>query len=124
MVPSRSRKTAGRRDVASARSHLRGTKPAMRCRLDSLWLDAGHATVIDRAAPQKTRTAVRLFLYDGASGSNRRGAVRISRTKNCHNRQSNGGGDMHRARIVSDEKLTTREQRPKIRQRRFANKTK
>src|SRR6267154_1966136 len=35
MVPSRSRKTAGRNDAASARSHLRGTQQATRRRLDS-----------------------------------------------------------------------------------------
>src|SRR6266853_1472602 len=123
MVPSRSRKTAGRRDVTSARSHLRGTKPATRCRLDSLWLDAGHATVVDRAAPQKTRTAVRLFLYDGASGSNRGGAVRIGRTENCHDRQSNCGGNVHRSRIVADEKLAARKQCREIGNRRFANQS-
>src|SRR5437899_6879572 len=111
MVPSRSRKTAGRSDGASARHHLRSPEPTACGSLDGLWLDVGHATVIDRAAPQKTRTAVRLFLYDGASGSNRRGAKRICRTENCHNRQSNGGGDMHRARIVADEKLATRDRK-------------
>src|SRR5882724_3301944 len=121
MVPSRSRKTAGRNDAASARSHLRGTQPATRRRLDSLWLDIGHATVIDRTAPQKTWTAVRLFLYNRAVWSDRRGAVRICRSKNCHNRQANCGGDVHRSRIIAHKKLATRQQRRKISNRRFAH---
>src|SRR6266849_4443918 len=122
MVPSRSRKTAGRRDLASARSHLRGTKPAARCRLDSFWLDARHATVIDRTAPQKTRAAVGLFLHHAAVESDWRGAVRICRAKNCNHRQAHCRGDMHCPRIVADEKLATREQRRQIGNRRFADK--
>src|SRR5467141_1956284 len=121
MVPSRSRKTAGRNDAASARSHLRGTQPATRRRLDSLWLNIGHATVIDRTAPKKTRTAVRLFLYNRAVWSDRRGAAGICRSKNCHNRQANCGGDVHRSRIIAHKKLATREQRRKISNRRFAH---
>src|SRR5258708_14059364 len=121
MVPSRSRKTAGRNDAASARTHLRGTQQATRRRLDSLWLDIGHATVIDRTAPQKTRTAVRLFLYNRAVWSDRRGAVGICRSKNCHNRQADGGGDVHRSRIIAHKKLATRQQRRKISNRRFAH---
>src|SRR6267154_2357879 len=113
MVPSRSRKTAGRNDAASARSHLRGTHPATCRRLDSLWLNIGHAAVIDRTAPQKTRTAVRLFLYNRAVRSDRRGAVGICRSKNCHNRQADGGGDVHRSRIIAHKKLATRQQRRK-----------
>src|SRR5882762_10967910 len=121
MVPSRSRKTAGRRDAASARSHLRGTKPATRRRLDSLWLDIRHATVIDRTAPQKTRAAVRLFLHHGALRRDRRGTVRIGRSKNCHNRQADCGGDVHSSRIIADKKVATREQRREIGNRRFAH---
>src|SRR5882757_2005705 len=121
MVPSRSRKTAGRNDAASARSHLRGTQPTTRRGLDSLWMNIGHATVIDRTAPQKTRTAVRLFLYNRAVRSDRRGAVRICRSKNCHDRQANCGGDVHRSRIIAHEKLATREQRRKISNRGFAH---
>src|SRR5947209_8294805 len=114
MVPSRSRKTAGRKDAPSARSHLRGTKPPTRREVNSLWLDPGHATVIDRAAPQKTRAAVRLFLHHCAPWSNRRRAIRIRGTKNCYHRQANRSGDMHCSGIVSDKKLATREQRRKI----------
>src|SRR5258708_4806620 len=121
MVPSRSRKTAGRNDAASARSHLRSTQPATRRRLDSLWLNIGHATVIDRTAPQKTRTAVRLFLYNRAVWSDRRGAVGICRSKNCHNRKTDCGGDVHRSRIIADKKLATRQQRRKISNRCFAH---
>src|SRR6267142_1072374 len=121
MVPSRSRKTAGRSDAASARSHLRGLPPAKRRRLDSLWPDIGHETVIDRTAPQKTRTAVRLFLYNRAVWSDWRGAVRICRSKNCHNRQANCGGDVHRSRIIAHKKLATGQQRRKISNRGFAH---
>src|SRR6267378_3556256 len=121
MVPSRSRKTAGRNDAASARSHLRGRQPATRRRLDSLWLNIGHATVIDRTAPQKTRTAVRLFLYNRAVWSDWRGAVGICRPKNCHDRKADGGGDVHRSRIIAHKKLATREQRREIGNRRFAH---
>src|SRR5712671_4822233 len=121
MVPSRSRKTAGRNDAASARSHLRGTQPATRRRLDSLWLNIGHATVIDRTASQETRTAVRLFLYNRAVWSDRSGAVRICRPKNCHNRQADCGGDVHRSRIIAHKKLATRQQRRKISNRGFAH---
>src|SRR5712671_5948131 len=121
MVPSRSRKTAGRNDAASARSHLRGTQPATRRRLDSLWLNISHATVIDRTAPQKTRAAVRLFLYNRAVWSDRRGAVGICRPKNCHNGQADCSGHVHRSRIVADEKLATRKQRREIGNRCFAH---
>jgi len=119
MVPSRSRKTAGRNDAASARSHLRGTQPATRRRLDSLWLNIGHATVIDRTAPQKTRTAVRLFLHNRAVWSDRRGAVGICRSKNCHNRQADCGRRRASLQNHCPQKLATRQQRRKISNRRL-----
>src|SRR5258707_644277 len=105
MVPSRSRKTAGRRDAASARSHLRRAKPTACCCFDDVRRDARHTAVVYRAASQKAWTAIWLFLHDGAARSDGRGAVWIARPKDRDNWQADCGSNMHCARIVADKKL-------------------
>src|ERR1700730_3037574 len=123
MVPSRSRKTAGRRDTSSARGHLRGRKPATRGCFDRFRSHTCHATVVNGATPQKTRTAVRLFLHHGAPRSDRSGAMRIRRTKDRNDRQADGGGDMHSTGIVADKHLALREQRREVGNCRLAHQT-
>lgn len=123
MVPSRSRKTAGRRDAASARSHLRRTQPGAGRGFDGFGPHAGHATVVRRTAPQKAWAAIRLFLHHGASGSDRSGAMRIGRTKDGDNRQAHGSSDVHCARIVADEQVAAREERRESGDCGFAHQT-
>ena len=112
MVPSRSRKTAGRRgvDAESDRTHLRGREPGAGGGFDSVRRDARHAAMIGGAAAQEAWTAVGLFLNDGAARGDRRGAVRIGGTKYGDHRQADGGGDVHRAGIVADEEMALREE--------------
>src|SRR5258708_33767875 len=79
--------------------------------------------MINGAAPQETRTAIRPFLHDGAPRSDRSGAVRIRRTEDRDHWQADGGGDMHCAGIVADKQLATREERGEIGNRRLAHQT-
>src|SRR5260370_35030957 len=102
MVPSRSRKTAGRREAASARRHLRRAKPTNRGRFDRFRTHARHAKIINRTAPQETGAAVRLFLHHGASRSYRSGAVRIPRSEDRKNSQADCGLEIKPHGIVAD----------------------
>src|SRR5712692_5290622 len=123
MVPSRSRKTAGRREVASARSHLRGRKPASRRCFHCFRHHARHATVIDRAAPQEARAAVGFLLHDGAARRDWRGAMRICGAKNRDHRKAHRRSHVHRAGVVADKQLAAREERWEIGDRGGAHQT-
>src|SRR5712664_219205 len=123
MVPSRSRKTAGRRVAASARRHLRRAKPTNRGCFDRFGTHACHATVVYWTAPQETRAAVRPFLHHGAPRSDRSGAVRIRRTEDRDNRQAHSGSNVHRAGVVADKYLAAGEERGQISNRGFADQT-
>src|SRR5258708_16318207 len=79
--------------------------------------------MINGAAPQETRTAIRPFLYHGAPRSDRSGAMRIRRTEDRDHRQADGGGNMHCAGIVADKQLATREERGEIGNRCLADQT-
>src|SRR6266849_4987113 len=121
MVPSRSRKTAGRRELASARSHLRSGKPGARGSLDGLRHHAGHTAMVDGAPAQEAGTAIGFLLNQSAARSERRRAVRIRGSKNCHNRETDCRGDMHGAGVVADKELAAGEERGKISNRGLAN---
>jgi hypothetical protein len=45
--------------------------------------------------------------------------MRIGRAKHCDDRQAYSGRDMHRSRIIADEKVTLGEQRREIGDSRF-----
>src|SRR5579859_7595184 len=111
MVPSRSRKTAGRNGALSARSHLRGAQPTARGSLDGFGDHAGHTAMIGGAAAQKTGAAIGLFLNHGASRSDGSGPIRVGWAENGHHRKADCGGDMHGPGIVADKKLAARKER-------------
>ena len=123
MVPSRSRKTAGRDNATSGRTHLRANastrlrKPRMRRRRHTLRRYARHAPMIRRTSPQKTRRTVRLLLHDRALRRHRRRPVRVGRPKNRHDRQSHRRRNVHRPRIIPNKKLASRKQRRQFRNR-------
>src|SRR5258706_7960957 len=123
MVPSRSRKTAGRRDAASARGPLRGAEPATHGGFHRFRPHTCHTTVVGGATPQKTWTAIWLFLYHGAPRSDRGGTVRIRRTKDRDHWQADRGGNMHCAGIVAGKQLAPREERGEIGNRSLAHQT-
>jgi hypothetical protein len=63
------------------------------------------------APAQKARAAIGLLLNDGAPWSYGRGAVRVGGPENTHDREANGRGDVHRSRIIADEKMALRKKR-------------
>src|SRR5580704_16083952 len=95
MVPSRSRKTAGRSGLVSGRTRLHRRNPLSRGRFDRFGRDASHAPVIRRAAPQKTWAAVWFFLNNAATRRHGGGAEWIGWSKNGDDRQNNSRGDVH-----------------------------
>src|SRR6266436_694303 len=110
MVPSRSRKTAGRSSPESGTLHLNRGKPGPDRCFYHVRRDLCHAAMIRWATPEEAGTAVRFFLDDGAVRRDRSGAERIRGPENGDNRKSDGGGDVHRARIVADEEMALRQQ--------------
>src|SRR5882724_5035647 len=111
MVPSRSRNTAGRKGNCSGTLHLNSGQPTSGRRLHHVSRDRGHASMVGRAAAEKTRTAVWFLLNDaGARGDGSR-SERVGGTKHCHYREPNGGGNVHRTGIIADEKVALRKQR-------------
>jgi hypothetical protein len=79
-----------------------------------VWRDSRHATMIGRAAPEKTRAAVGFFLGDRASRRNWSCAKRIRGSEDGNNRKSDRSSDVHRARIVADEEVALRKEGGKI----------
>src|SRR5580692_3446462 len=121
MVPSRSRKTAGRRSAGLGRAHLRGGEPRLRGRRNMGGRNSRHAAMIGGAAAQETWAAVGLFLHYGAAWSDWRSALRICRTENCHDGQADRGSHVHGARIVADKEMALGEQGGKIGNGRFSS---
>src|SRR6266850_788283 len=121
MVPSRSRKTAGRGALESGTLHPDREKPGPDRSFHHVWRDFCHATMIRWAAPEKARTAVRFFLDDGAARRDRSCAKRIRGSENGDDRKADRGGDVHRAGIVADEEMALRKQGGKIGDRSFSS---
>src|SRR6266446_3873919 len=117
MVPSRSRKTAGRSVPESGRMHLQGGEPGFGRGFDGRRRDLRHATMIDRAATEKTRAAVRFLLHDAATWRNGCGSVRICRSKYGNDWKTYSGRHMHRAGIVPDKEVALGKERRQIRDR-------
>src|SRR5580692_6109137 len=116
MVPSRSRKTAGRSVVVSGRTRLprhRGN-PVACGGFYGGGRDARHAAVVCRAAAQKTGTAVGFFLNDAVTWCDGRGAERIGRAEDGYDREADGRGYMHCAGVVADEEIALRKKRRHI----------
>src|ERR1700719_426472 len=109
MVPSRSRKTAGRRSAGLGRAHLRGGEPRLRGRRNIEGRNSRHAAMIGGATAQETRAAVGFFLNDGAAWSDWRGAQRVRGPENRHDWQADRGSHVHSARIVANEEVALRE---------------
>src|SRR5579859_8221 len=119
MVPSRSRKTAGRRGPDSGRTHLHARHPVTGGGFDRVWRDASHTPVIGRATAQKTGAAVWLFLNDAATRRDGCGSKGIGWPKDSHNGETDGRGDVHRARVISNEEMALRKKRGQIGDRSF-----
>src|ERR1700674_334105 len=105
MVPSRSRKAAGRGGPESGTLHLNRGKPGPDRCFHHVRRDLCHAAMICWATPEKAGTAVRFFLDDGAMRRDRSCAERIRGPENGDNRKSDRAGYVHRARIVADEEM-------------------
>ena len=75
---------------------------------DGIGSYARHASVIRGAAAQKTRTAIRLFLNDAASRRDRSGAEGIRGPKDSDDGEADSRGNVHRARVVANEKVALR----------------
>src|SRR5215471_7269503 len=110
MVPSRSRKTAGRGRTSSGRAHLRRGQPSGGGQFNCGGGNTGHAAVVNGTAPKKTRAAMRLILNDGASRRDRSRSLRIAGAKNGHNGQAGSRGHVHGPRIIADKKMAARKQ--------------
>src|SRR5882724_679749 len=114
MVPSRSRKTAGRGVLGSGRAHLGGGQPGLGGGGDGCRRDAGHAAVIGGTAAQEAGAAVGFHLDDGAAGGDWSGALGVGGAKDSDDREANGGGYVHRAGVVADEEMALGEERGEI----------
>src|SRR5271163_1843659 len=110
MVPSRSRKTAGRGATASDSAHLQRRNPVAGGGFDHVWRHAGHAAVIGGAAAQKTGAAVGFVLNDAATRSNWRGAEGIGWPKDRNDREAYCSCDVHSAGVIADEEVALREE--------------
>src|SRR5277367_3802182 len=111
MVPSRSRKTAGRSAMVSSRTRLHRRNPLPRGCFDSVRLNPRHTPVIGRAATQKTWAAVWFFLNDAAAWRDWCGPERIGGPKHGDDGEAYGGGDVHRAGVVPNEQVAFRKKR-------------
>ena len=79
----------------------------------------GHAAMVGGAAAQETGAAVGFLLNDGGAGSNGSGAEGIGGAKDGDDGQADGGGDVHRAGIISEEEMALREESRADRRWRF-----
>src|SRR5580692_1776368 len=111
MVPSRSRKTAGRSALVSDRTRLHRRNPLPRSGFDSFGRDASHAPMICGATAQKTWTAIGFFLNDAAPRRYRGGAEWIGRTEDGNDGETHRGGHVHRTGVIPDKQMTLREKR-------------
>src|SRR5260370_19058949 len=100
IVPSRSRKTAGRGRNCSGTPHPDRRQPGACCGFDHVDGDCRHAPVIGGAAAKKTRAAIRLLLSDAAAWGDGSCSLWIGGTKHRDDGQANGGGTVHLAGII------------------------
>src|SRR6476660_8478280 len=105
MVPSRSRKTAGRGALVSGTLHLDREEPGPGRGFHHVRGDRRHATMICWAAPKKARAAVRSLLDDRAAWRDRSRAQRIRGSENGDDGNSDRSGDVHCPGIVADEEM-------------------
>src|SRR5258708_30141351 len=105
MVPSRSRKTAGRSRDCSDTLHPDRRQQRFCRSFYNIGSDRGHAPMISRAAAQKTWAAVRLLLNDAAARRDGGRSKWIGRTKYRDDGQANSSGNVHRAGIIADEEM-------------------
>ena len=120
MVPSRSKKTAGRGALESGTLYPDRENPGPHRSLHYVWRDFRHATMIRWAAPEKTRTAVGFILDNRAARRDWSCAKRIRGSENGDDGKADRSGDMHGAGIVADEKMALRKQGRKIGDRGFS----
>jgi len=76
--------------------------------------------MIGRASPQKAWTAIWFFLHDRGPRRNRRRPKRISRTKHANDWKPHRRRHMHRARVIANENVASRQQCRQIGNRRFS----
>src|SRR5712692_9659869 len=105
MVPSRSRKTAGRGALESGTLHPDREKPGPDRSFHHVWRDFRHATMIRCAAPEKAGAAVRFFLYDVAVRRHRSCATRFRGSAYGDDGESGRASDVLRGGIVADEEM-------------------
>src|ERR1700730_10042717 len=110
MVPSRSRKTAGRSAAGLGKVHLRGTEPRLRGSCNVGRRNSCHTAMIGGASTQETRAAVRLFLNDGTARRDWGRAVRIGGAENRDNWQADGRSNVHCAGIITDKEMALRQE--------------
>src|SRR5208337_2163351 len=108
MVASRSRKTTGRRALGSGRRHLR--EPGLQGGFDHCGGNLGHAAMIGGAAAQKAWAAVRLLLDDANAWSDRCCAIGVGGSGDINYGKADGGGNVHRAGVVTEKKVTLRKE--------------
>src|SRR5713101_8390868 len=120
MVPSRSRKTAGRGALESGTLHLDRENPRPDRGFHHVRCDFRHATMIRWAAPEKARATVRFLLDDRAARRDRSRAQRSRGSENGDDGKSDRGGNVHRAGIVADEEMALRQEGGKIGDRGFS----
>src|SRR5260221_11656606 len=103
MVPSRSRKTAGRSAEGSGRRHLRERR--LQGEFDHRGPDGGHAAMIGGAAAKEAWAAIGLLLDDGDARSDRGGGIWVGRTGDGDHREGGGGGGGHGTGIGGGEEV-------------------
>src|SRR5690242_1796921 len=123
MVPSRSRKTAGRKALGSGKAltpHARafeaiaGPKQNLRRRKDAFDRNARHATMVDGTFAQKAWTALHRFANQRELRGHGPGAFGIRGTEYADHRDTYRPRHVHRPRIIADKQTTGGEQRRKF----------
>ncbi len=70
-----------------------------------LGLDPQHAAVVDGAFAEKAGAAIDLFADDAVDGADRGGQVRLGRAEDGDDGHTEGGGEVHGAGVVGEEKV-------------------
>src|SRR5579862_1651658 len=122
MVPSRSRKMAGRgwsdcsflgarrgEDFLSTRHQGNLAGPFVDGVFNVGNFDAGHAAMVDGALTEEAGAAGRRLADDGFAFGDWRGAVGIGGTEDGHDGEASGGGDVHGAGVVTHENVASGE---------------
>src|SRR5260370_10947839 len=123
MLPSRSRKTAGRKAFVSGKAlapyarafeAIARGQQKLRSFKDAIDRDARHAAMVNRAFAKKTGTAINRLANQGELRCKGPRAFGIGGTEYADNRNPYRGGNVHRSRIIADEQAADREQRRKF----------